>query len=56
MSWMLIAGTAWVLLAAPVALLIGRSIRLADTVESQSQLAVPDFVPERWSASTARPR
>ena len=51
MSLMLILASAWALLAAPVALLIGRSIRLADTMESRSQLAVPDFVPEHWAWS-----
>ena len=48
MSWMLIVGTAWAALAAPVALLIGRSVRLADRHEGTSS-PVPDFVPENWN-------
>ena len=51
MTLLLILGCAWALLATPVALLVGRSIRLADTVESRSQLAVPDFMPEHWASS-----
>ena len=30
MAWVLVAALAWVLLAVPVAVVIGRSIRLAD--------------------------
>ena len=48
MSWMLIAGTAWAALAAPLALLIGRSIRMADRQQVASPQA-PDFVPESWT-------
>jgi len=54
MSWMLILGVAWAGLAAPLALLVGRSIRLADRMqESESGVTVPDFVPEQWTASAA---
>jgi hypothetical protein len=49
---MLIAGSAWALLTAPLALLVGRSIRLADQRESTHACpAVPDFVPDDWAAS-----
>jgi hypothetical protein len=50
MSWLLIAVTAWVAAAVPLALLIGRSIRHADAVESvQSSSVVPDFLPADWA-------
>jgi hypothetical protein len=50
MSWLLIAATVWVALAAPLAMLIGRSLRLADEAETaQSSPAVPDFVPADWA-------
>jgi hypothetical protein len=50
MGWMLIAGSAWALLTAPLALLVGRWIRLADQQEStHAWPAVPDFVPDDWA-------
>jgi hypothetical protein len=51
MIWMLIVGFAWALLAAPLTLLVGRSIRLADHMESTPHQRVPDFMPENWAAS-----
>jgi hypothetical protein len=49
MSWLLIAATVWVALAAPLALLVGRSLRLADEAEAaRSSPAVPDFLPADW--------
>ena len=54
MSWLLIVGTAWVALSAPLALVFGRAVRLADHRESAlSQLSVPDFLPEGWTDSPA---
>jgi hypothetical protein len=51
MSWLLVLGTAWALLSAPLALLVGRSIRCADqAVVACREPAVPDFVPAEWSA------
>jgi|1185.fasta_scaffold971497_1 hypothetical protein len=55
MSWILIMGAAWPLLATPLALLVGRSIRLADKRDSsQALLDAPTFVPEQWTSSSAR--
>jgi hypothetical protein len=49
MSWLLIAATVWVALAGPLALLVGRSLRLADEAEAaRSSPAVPDFLPADW--------
>jgi hypothetical protein len=54
MSWMLIAGSAWALLSAPLALLVGRSIRLADQREPTPTCpAVPDFLPGDWATPAA---
>jgi hypothetical protein len=33
MSWMLVIGIAWAFFAAPLALLVGRSIRLGDRMQ-----------------------
>jgi hypothetical protein len=47
---LLIAGSAWALLAAPLALPVGSSIRLADQRGSTHACpAVPDFVPDDWA-------
>ncbi len=52
MSWVLVVGTAWVVAATPLAVLIGRSVRLADRRQlAQPGLVVPDFVPDDWAAS-----
>jgi hypothetical protein len=52
MSWMLVLGIAWALFVAPLALLVGRSIRLGDRMEpTQDFLSVPDFVPEARAES-----
>jgi hypothetical protein len=57
MSWMLIAGSAWALLSAPLALLVSRSIRLADQREpTPTCSAVPDFLPEDWATPAAGAR
>jgi hypothetical protein len=57
MSWLLVLGTAWVVLAAPLALVVGRAIRLRDQLESRASCrVVPDFVPEHWAAPTAGTR
>jgi hypothetical protein len=57
MSWMLIAVTVWTVVAMALALLIGRSIRLADELETlPGQPAAPDFVPVDWTVPTAGPR
>ena len=51
------AVVAWVAVAAPMALLIGRSIRFADeATRAQSSPAVPDFVPAEWSAAASGSR
>ena len=57
MSWLLIVGTAWAALAAPLALLFGRSVRLADHMASaQAHLSLPDFLPDDWTTAPAEPR
>jgi hypothetical protein len=40
----------WVALAVPVALLIGRGLRIADQRDeaARTSLRVPDFVPAEW--------
>ncbi|SFF51509.1 hypothetical protein [Blastococcus tunisiensis] len=53
MSWMLILLSAWVATAVPLALLIGRTIRLADRRAAAAPAALPDFVPEAWTTSAA---
>ena len=55
MSALLIVGTAWAALSAPLALLIGRSIRLADRTEQSLHPRVPDFVPEVWTEQASGP-
>ncbi len=52
---MLIVGAAWVAAAAPVAVLIGRSIRFADRVPGKGVVA-PDYVPADWVTSAAESR
>ena len=57
MSWLVMAGTAWATSAALLALLFGRSVRLADHRESaQLPLLRPDFLPEDWTTSPVEPR
>ena len=57
MSWLLVVGTAWATLATPLALLLGRSVRLADRREAaQLHLLLPDFVPEDWPTAPAERR
>ena len=57
MTWMLMAIAVWTAVAVTLALLIGRSIRVADTLDDgQGQPIVPDFVPADWVTPTAGPR
>ena len=57
MSWFVIAVIVWAAIALPLALLIGRSIRHADEVESaQSAPVVPDFLPADWAVPTTGSR
>ena len=50
MSWMLVLATTWALLSAPLALLVGRMIRLGDQRQKAAiRPAVPDFVPAEWT-------
>ena len=46
---MLIAASLWTVVAAPVALLLGRCVRLADRAQAEQLTAVPDFVPAGWT-------
>lgn len=47
MTWMLIVALAWVIVSLPVALVIGRGVRMADQrAEAARRLPnVPDFIP-----------
>jgi hypothetical protein len=57
MSWFLIAVISWVAVAAPLALVIGRSVRVADeALVAPSSPAVPGFVPAEWVASATGSR
>ena len=57
MSWLVMAGTAWATSAALLALLFGRSVRLADHMEAaQLHLLRPDVLPEDWTTSPVEPR
>ena len=54
MSWLVIVVTVWVSFAAPLALLLGRALRLADRRDAAlCRSTVPDFVPGDWTTSTA---
>lgn len=52
MSWVLVVAFAWVLLLVPIALVIGRGLRVADrrSLTRRSSL-VPDFIPADVLAS-----
>jgi hypothetical protein len=57
MSWLLIAVAVWAALAVSLALLIGRSIRVAEVLDSgQAQPIVPDFFPAEWATPAAGSR
>ena len=50
MSWLLVLAITWALLSAPLALLVGRVVRLGDQRrEATTRPAVPDFVPAEWT-------
>jgi hypothetical protein len=54
MDWLLIAVIVWVSVAPPLALLLGRALRLADHRDrGMNRPAVPDFMPDDWTTSTA---
>ncbi len=58
MTWLLVVGAVWMAFAVPVALLIGRSIRLGDRIEPrEGPVGVPDRVPNEWTTpQTESPR
>jgi hypothetical protein len=58
MLWLLIIGLAWALLALPLALAIGRGIRIADghAADANQLGAVPDFIPADVIASVSARR
>ena len=57
MSWVLVIGFAWALLSLPVALLIGRGLRIADRRDQARRTSwVPDFIPANVLASVAASR
>lgn len=49
MSLALVLGATWVAVAAPVALAVGRAVRLADRHEIEGSSLVPDFLPANWT-------
>ncbi|MFL6097206.1 MAG: hypothetical protein ACJ71Y_17275 [Blastococcus sp.] len=55
MSVLLVIAIAWVALSVPVALLLGRALRVADRREQAASLRpmVPDFIPAEVLASVA---
>ena len=50
MYTLLLIALLWVALAVPVALLLGRGLRIADQRDeaARTSLRVPDFVPAEW--------
>ena len=50
MYTLLLVALLWVALAVPVALLIGRGLRIADQRDeaARTSLHIPDFVPAEW--------
>ena len=57
MSWLLIAVAVWAALAVGLGMLIGRSIRVAEVLDSgHAQPIVPDFVPADWATPAAGSR
>jgi hypothetical protein len=57
MSWLVMVGTAWATVAALLALLLGRTVRFADRMESaRLHLLRPDFLPEDRTTSPVEPR
>jgi hypothetical protein len=54
MSWMLVLAATWLLLSLPLALLLGRMIRVVDQRSAATPPpVVPDFVPASWTAFRA---
>jgi hypothetical protein len=50
MTWLLLAGIVWVSVATLLAMLLGRSVRIADQLaDSGASVTVPDFVPANWT-------
>lgn len=57
MSWLLILAAAWTLLSVPLALLVGRMIRIGDLRRAaEARQAVPDHVPAGWTTTRAASR
>lgn len=56
MTALLIVGAAWTAVAVPVAVLIGRSVRVADEAAHALGVRVPDLVPADWIAETTEAR
>jgi hypothetical protein len=56
MTWVLVIGAAWLALALPVAVLIGRSVRLADArARADAELDEPNFVVDPATAPRGFP-
>ncbi|MGY1724504.1 hypothetical protein [Blastococcus sp. SYSU DS0533] len=55
MTWVLVLGAAWTVLAVLLALAVGRTVRTADERQADA-VPVPDFVPSEWTAAPPVPR
>lgn len=55
MTWLVLIAFAWVALALPAGLLLGRGIRIADRRDAaaRSDALVPDFIPDELVAAVA---
>jgi hypothetical protein len=57
MSWLLVLGATWAVVAVLLALGIGRAVRVADRRQMSGAVpAAPDFVPEEWTVFPTAPR
>ncbi|WP_236827142.1 MULTISPECIES: hypothetical protein [unclassified Blastococcus] len=56
MTWVLVLGAAWTVLAVLLALAVGRAVRTADRRQAADAAPVPDFVPAEWAAAPPVPR
>lgn len=56
MTWVLVLGAAWTVLAVLLALVVGRAVRTADRRQAVDTVLVPGFVPAEWSVAPPVPR
>jgi hypothetical protein len=53
MTWLVLMAFAWVALALPAGVLLGRSVRHADHREAVAKTTVPDYIPADVIAAVA---